>query len=258
METHNTNKDATSSKKRRNVVIGLGVLATTILTYFGIQYWKKNKRKKSSSDDAPDFSKENYSTNQKSSTTKNTQTKKEQTKSDTTQSRSKSNDVHQKKGEKAKRKVPPVLIAKGLQLAYLKLDFLKAYTYLKLIPDVAGYVEVSKFFRLSLVGRGKKTLVTGLLEAFKTDTQRQLLSNEFKRIGLKQKGNQWTLGDLDGAMNLLITTRPAMVWKNPKNSVAVPINMVLGREICKRGEFTLFENQRQYYLVESSSVKQHT
>jgi hypothetical protein len=58
--------------------------------------------------------------------------------------------------------------------------------------------------------------------------------------------------------NLLITTRETKVWKDPQTSVPVPINMVLGNEVTKRGQFTLFENEKQHFLVQSDHVKPHT
>lgn len=265
-----------SSKKRKYGLIGLGILATSLLTFFGIRYWKKNKKTSETDSKSPDFKAENpyqaptkksqTKTNKeviktarpKSDTTKtNTQTNKAKTKSTKDETASKIKDFKTNVKQDVKKAITPALLAKGLQLAYLSKDFLKAFKYLQLIHTTKDYVIISKLFSLSLLGRVRKTLVTGLLEVFKSGAERKLLFTEFKRIGLKQKGTQWSLGELEGIKNLLITSQPTKVWKDPKTSVPVPINMVLGREVCKRGLFILFENQKHYYLVDSTSVKSY-
>jgi hypothetical protein len=269
--TKSTAKNSTTDQPpkknyKRPVLIGLGLLATTLLTFFGIRYWQKNKRKQTVNNDSPDFKAENpyqktTDATSKKTTSTTSQAKKntEQNKKDSTvkQAASAVKDFKNNLKDKAKTKLTPVFLATGLQMAYVKMDFLRTLQYLKHIHNVQHYSTVSKLFSALLIGRGRKTIVTAFLEIFKTDNQRQLLYAQFKRIGLKQKGDQWTLGDTAGASPLLITTQATKVWKDPKTSVPVPANMVLGHEVCKRGTFTLFENQRHYFLVESTTVKKH-
>ncbi len=274
-KTSNNSSTSTngSSKKRTYLLVGLGLLATTILTFFGISYWKKHKQTQPVDTDSPDFNAENpYHPNtvkvkKKTSTQTANTHKKEQatpaneqdsTKSYISQIVSPIKNFRKTVKDSIKSKLTPAMLAKGLQMAYLNIDFTRAYKYLKYIHTVQEYITVNKFFVFSLTGRVRKTIVTGLLDTFKTENQRHLLFTEFKRIGLKQKGNQWTLGDLEGVpQQLLITARATKVWKNPRTSVPVPANMVLGREVCKRGAFKLFENKHHYFLVESTTVKKH-
>ncbi|MGZ4036870.1 MAG: hypothetical protein ACXVPQ_03525, partial [Bacteroidia bacterium] len=69
-------------------------------------------------------------------------------------------------------------------------------------------------------------------------------------------GKKWSLSGIEKPT--LITIQGTKVWKDPQHSVAVPLNMVLGKEVAKRGHFTLFENDRQYFLVESKHVKPYS
>ncbi len=272
METNinNTSTSNGKSKKRKYTLLGLGLLATSLFSFFGYQYWKKNKQTKTKDANSPDFKAENP--NKQTSATKSTKTETSQAK---TNSQTKKNTTPDSKkstlketAERIKKfkenfakgmydKKPDVIIAKGLLAAYLNKRFSEALTFLKHIENATQYSRVSKLFSLSVVGRGQKTLVGALLEVFKKDSERKMLYAEFKRIGLINNGHQWTFGNTVGDTPLLITTQETKVWKDPKTSVAVPLNMVLGREVCKRGNFTLFENHRQYYLVESNTVKTH-
>ncbi len=263
-----------NSKKRKYALLGIGLLATSLLTFFGFRYWKKHKKTSETDNTSPDFKAENpyqapikksqsktgnesiKTSAPKSKTSKaSNQTKQTTSKSSIHEAASKIKDFSKTIKNDAKTIITPALLAKGLQSAYLNKDFSKAYKYVQLIRSTKEYVSISKLFSLSLLGSTRKTLVTGLLDVFKTDNERKLLFTEFKRIGLKQIGSKWSLGEVEGIKNLLITIQSTKVWKDPKTSVNVPLNMVLGREVCKRGAFTLFENQNQYYLVDSTSVK---
>ena len=72
-------------------------------------------------------------------------------------------------------------------------------------------------------------------------------------MGLKFNGKKWTLSGL-GDKQLIITTRATTVWQNPSTSVSVPEKMVLGSEVTRRGEFTVFQNEHQKFLVKSKHI----
>lgn len=52
----------------------------------------------------------------------------------------------------------------------------------------------------------------------------------------------------------LITNQPTLVWINPKTAIKVPSNVVLGKEVTQRGIHTLFENRGQHFLVETKTI----
>jgi hypothetical protein len=237
-------------RKKMYFLAGLGLLATTALTFFGIYYWKKHKSTAPSDQPAPDFKAENPAPKPKP-------TPKGQTKKATPPPAEK--DAAKKAAPKDAQ--PPVFepaqLANTIRNAVIGKQFLAAYTALKKIRNLTDYKAVNtKFTGLvsSFTRFTRQTLVNALLDAFKLEAQRKVLFYEFKRIGLKYDGSKWTLGTVDISPEL-ITTQATKVWKDPRTSVNVPMHMILGREVCKRGNFTLFEHAKSYFLVESKAVK---
>lgn len=132
-------------------------------------------------------------------------------------------------------------------------SFTNAIKLLKLLKSPADYKAVSDaFVKVPLLGT-RSTLVNGLLNHFTSASQKESIRLALAAIGLKYDGKTWSLSGIDGKP-LLITTQPTSVWKDPQHSVNVPLNMVLGSEITRRGNYTLFENDKQYFLVESQHV----
>jgi hypothetical protein len=95
--------------------------------------------------------------------------------------------------------------------------------------------------------------VNGLLGSFTDENQKQQIRLEFTRMGLKYDGSKWSLSGLDGFS--LITKEPCMVWKTPREAAKVPANMILGTEVAQRGEYTLFENNGNNFIVKTTSIK---
>jgi hypothetical protein len=95
--------------------------------------------------------------------------------------------------------------------------------------------------------------VNGLLSTFTTDAQKQKIKFEFLRMGLQFDGSKWSLSGIDGLP--IVTILPTTVWVNAAESVKVPARMVLGNEVSKRLDYTLFENKGKYFLVQSKYVK---
>jgi hypothetical protein len=48
---------------------------------------------------------------------------------------------------------------------------------------------------------------------------------------------------------------PTSVWINATESVTVPARMVLGNEVTKRLDYTLFENGGKHFLVQTKTIK---
>jgi hypothetical protein len=235
-------------KKKFYFLAGLGLLATTALTFFGIYYWKKHKSTATNDQTPPDFKAEKPAPKTKSSNkgpAKKTAPSPGEKQADTKQ-------------PDAKAPQPPAFepgdLAGTIRVGILKRQFLPAYTALKQIRNIADYKAVNIKFSALKTRLTRQTIVNALLGTFKLEAQRKVLFYEFKRIGLKYDGSKWTLGNIDITAEL-ITTEATKVWKDPRTSVNVPRHMILGREVCKRGNFTLFEHAKSYFLVESKAVK---
>ena len=100
----------------------------------------------------------------------------------------------------------------------------------------------------------RQTIVNGVLSTFKDEKEKATIRLAFTSMGLKYDGKKW---GLQGIENLIITNRKTKVWKDPKTSVNVPANMVLGEEITQRGNFKVFKSGSQLFLVESEHVNKY-
>jgi len=130
-------------------------------------------------------------------------------------------------------------------------DTLNALKKMKSTDDYSAANEVFKQYRL--VGGVRQTIVNGLLNAFTKADQKEKIKYEFLRMGLQFDGKKWSLSGLDGLP--IMTVTPATVWINAYKGVKVPARMVLGNEVCKRLDYTLFCNHGKYFLVHSNCVK---
>ncbi|HEX9510594.1 MAG TPA: hypothetical protein VF939_08925 [Puia sp.] len=132
-------------------------------------------------------------------------------------------------------------------------DFPKVITGLKKISNTSDYTAANKVFKTYPMDGVRKTIVNGLLDTFASEDRQQKIKLEFLRIGLQFNGSQWSLSGLGGLP--IITIRPATIWTNARNRVDVPARVVLGNEVSKRLDYTLFENQGQYFLVPTHCVR---
>ena len=73
-------------------------------------------------------------------------------------------------------------------------------------------------------------------------------------MGLQFDGNKWSLSGFDGVS--IVTIEPTTIWVNAKQAINVPAKMVLGNEVTKRLDYTLFENNGKHFLVQTKSVTQ--
>ena len=147
----------------------------------------------------------------------------------------------------------PGAIAKNLFNSTQKKDLSAVIAYLKKISNVSEYQLVNtKFQEYRLNGGVRKTLVNGILSTFLTENQKSQIRYEFVRMGLRYDGTKWSLSGLDGMT--IATKEPATIWINGKKSITVPAKMVLGVEVSRRLDYTLFENNKKYFLVQTRSV----
>jgi peptidoglycan hydrolase-like protein with peptidoglycan-binding domain len=147
----------------------------------------------------------------------------------------------------------PGIVGKDLFSAAIAKDFNKTITILKNLKSVHEYTVANEQFKQNRINGVRQTIVNGLLNTFTTDTQKQKIKFEFLRIGLQFDGSKWSLSGIDGLP--IVTTVPTTVWVNARESVKVPGRMVLGNEVSKRLDYTLFENKGKYFLVQSKYVK---
>lgn len=147
----------------------------------------------------------------------------------------------------------PTVIGKDLYAAALAKDYNKTLPLLKQLKTIEDYSAANDQFKENRIGGVRQTIVNGLLNIFTTEAQKQKIKFEFLRIGLQFDGAKWSLSGIDGLP--IVTTTPTFVWVNGRESVKVPARMVLGNEVSKRLDYTLFENKGKYFLVQSKYVK---
>lgn len=239
------------SLKGKLIFIGLGAIAATLMSYFGIQYYRKRKEENADPNAAPDPVKQTKT--KAKPATKTAAAKPGAKKAASKPGASKTADP-KAKGQ-AKQTLDPGKTAKAIHSAILKRDFATALSQVKTLKNTAEYSLVGKVFSTYLTNGVKQTLVNALLTSFKLENQKAAFRQAFTDMGLKYDGKKWSLSGLDGP--LLITRQGTKVWRNPKSFVKVPENMLLGIEIAKRGDHSVFQNEGQYYLVESKSVKRY-
>ena len=244
------------SNKKKWFFLSLGLVATGVLTFFGIKYYKKHKEENLVNNETPEFKTTNASNSAPKSKPK-AAPKKATPKPDSSSKNSAKPGAAQSKTNTSQAKgINASLLAKAIHAQVLKKDFKKTFDLLKGIKNTKDYSAVNKVFSSLLLASVRQTLVNGLLNTFKVETQKQALRKAFIAMGLKFDGKKWSLSGIDDKP-LLITIGATSVWRDSKTSVPVPINMVLGREVAKRGNHTMFENDKQYFLVESKYVNQY-
>lgn len=145
------------------------------------------------------------------------------------------------------------LAGKFLKAAIEK-DFNAIISLLKLLTTKEDYRQVSNEFSKSRLRDVRQTLVNGLLGTFSSESQKQQIRYEFIRMGLKYNGQKWSLdGLLDGRP--VVTIEPTNIWVNATQKVSVPAMVVLGPEVSRRLDYTMFENNGKYFLVGTKSIK---
>lgn len=149
--------------------------------------------------------------------------------------------------------INPATIGNDLYKATVSKNFDVTLSLLKKMRTVDDYKTANEQFKQNRINGVHQTIVNGLLNTFTSDAQKQKIKFEFLRMGLQFDGSKWSLSGIDGLP--IVTTVPTTVWVNAAESVKVPARMVLGNEVSKRLDYTLFENKGKYFLVQSKYVK---
>ena len=132
-------------------------------------------------------------------------------------------------------------------------DFNTVLGLLKQMKTKDDYRQVSEAFVQMRLRGVRQTLVNGLLSSFTNENQKQQIRYEFIRMGLKYNGSQWSLDGFDGRP--IVTVEATNVWINATENVGVQASVVLGAEVSRKLDYTLFENNGRYFLVATKSIK---
>ncbi|HEX7904887.1 MAG TPA: hypothetical protein VF487_13505 [Chitinophagaceae bacterium] len=144
-------------------------------------------------------------------------------------------------------------IGKELYNAASAKNYSKVLSLLKQMQTVDDYTKANEVFKQYRLGTVRQTIVNGLLNVFTSTTQKEAIRLEFLRIGLQYDGDKWSLSGFDGRP--IVTKETTTVWINATDGVNVPARMVLGNEVSRRLDYTLFENNGKYFLVYTKSVQ---
>jgi peptidoglycan hydrolase-like protein with peptidoglycan-binding domain len=149
-------------------------------------------------------------------------------------------------------KVNTASLGKELYNAAVAKNFTKVLSLLKQMQSTDDYNAASTEFKTGRINGVRQTIVNGLLNVFTSASQKEAIKFEFLRMGLQFDGSKWSLSGFDGRS--LVTLEPATVWVSATEGVKVPARMVLGNEVSRKLDYTLFENNGKYFLVNTKSV----
>jgi hypothetical protein len=144
-------------------------------------------------------------------------------------------------------------LANKLLTAAAGSDFNAVLSLLKQLKSKEDYRQVSDVFVQYRLRGVRQTLVNGLLNTFTNEKQKEQIRYEFIRMGLKYDGKQWSLDGFDGRP--IVTTEPTNVWISATENVGVQASVVLGAEVSRKLDYTLFENNGKYFLVATKSIR---
>jgi peptidoglycan hydrolase-like protein with peptidoglycan-binding domain len=144
-------------------------------------------------------------------------------------------------------------LGKQLYNATVSRNYSTALSLLKKMQSTTDYSTANATYKEGTINGVRKTIVNGLLDTFSSDAQKQAIKFEFLRMGLQFDGSKWSLSGFDGRS--IVTMEATTVWVNATDGVKVPPKMVLGNEVTKRLDYTLFENNGKYFLVNTKSVQ---
>jgi hypothetical protein len=144
-------------------------------------------------------------------------------------------------------------LARQLHTAANNKNYDTTLNLLKNLKNKQDYQAVSNSF-LPLRLRGvRQTLVNGLLSSFSNAAQKHAIGMEFIRMGLQFAGGKYSLSGFGGKP--VVTIEPATIWVSATQTLQVPASMVLGNEVGRRLDYTLFENNEKYFLIKTQSIK---
>ncbi len=224
-----------NNRKRKWIFLGLGLLSAG-LSLFGYNYWKKNKQKTSPEENAPDFKAEKPKSSKSSTPKKNSSTKAKQAGPPPKSTTSPKPGTKPQNSNSQAKPFPLKMGDKNSWVKYFQLGLIKRY----------GKSILPKFGADGSFGNELANAIRKI-QKLSPSSPVSITEKLYKSIVATKV--------LSGVEPSLIITRMATkVWKDPRTAVAVPVNMVLGQQICQRGSFTLFESDKQYFLVETASI----
>jgi hypothetical protein len=150
-------------------------------------------------------------------------------------------------------KVDAATLGKQLYTATVAKNYTQVLSILKKMQSTTDYSLANEVFKENRVNGVHQTIVNGLLSTFSSDVQKQTIKFEFLRMGLQFDGSKWSLSGFDGRS--IVTVEPTNVWVSATEGVKVPAKMVLGNEVSRKLDYTLFENNGKYFLVNTKSVQ---
>jgi|JI10StandDraft_1071094.scaffolds.fasta_scaffold09366_18 peptidoglycan hydrolase-like protein with peptidoglycan-binding domain len=130
-------------------------------------------------------------------------------------------------------------IAKNIWLHTTYKNLQKLLEQLKRIKNVEEYKGVNDLFKTIRLFGVRQTIVNGTLNNFSDDTSKQLIRQEFIRMGLKYDGSKWSLSGVYSRQ--LITKSPTTIRSSSNAELHVPENTLLGVEIESIGGLTKFK-----------------
>ncbi len=235
-----------SNRKKKWLFLGLGIL-TAGLSLFGYNYWKKNKEKITPDSKAPEFEPK------KSKTTKSNHSSTKPPKSGT----KKPGTTKPKQAGPPPKTSPapkPGAKAQGGNSKQAKPFPLK-------LGDKNSFV---KNFQSGLIKKYGKSILPkfGADGSFGKELAAAIRKIQKLSVASAVRVSETLYKSIVGSKvltgvepSLIITTTPTKVWKDPHTAVSVPVNMVLGEQICQRGNFTLFRSDKLYFLVETTAIR---
>lgn len=143
--------------------------------------------------------------------------------------------------------------AQQLYQSVIDTNFKVAIALLKTIQDKDDYTTIGNQFKNFRINGVRQTLVNAMLNYFTTEEQKQAIRFEFIRMGLQYDGKQWSLSGLGGLP--IITHQATTVWLNANTGVQVASKTVLGNEVSRKLDYTLFENKGRYFLVNTNATR---
>jgi len=281
-----------TGKRKKILLVGLGIAATGTLGYFGYQWFQKRKQSAAENESVPDMdltppAKNNFSLPAAPKRNDDFPLKKGSKGGRVKQVQevlilklgkdalgkagadgdfgSKTEEALVKAGYPAsidestfnvmtqKETMDASAIAKELYSAAIIKNFTGSIKALQKLKSKDDYTTVSDIFKTSYrIGGVRQTLVNGMLNSFSDEKQKQTIRLQFTRMGLNYDGAKWSLSGIESSS--IITKHATLVWVHSKKAIKVPANMVLGKEIAQRGKHTLFENNGKHFLVDTQSV----
>ncbi len=154
--------------------------------------------------------------------------------------------------------IDPATVAESLYQAAKKKDFKATMSALGNIQNTNDYQSVNEKFKPKRLLHGSSTtIVTGLLETFTSQSQKDQLNVAFASMGLEKKDGKWFIPGVSGIdRRSIITMQPTKVWQNAKNMVQVGAHTILGYEVQSGDGITVFDTIDGYRLyVVTAHVK---